>query len=74
MIDVKGVHAWKTDEHDWIVQAFVQEDFEKDILRKLPIGCDDLPGKQVRLKKRMYGLKQGSCIWHAPLITYLKSL
>ena len=55
-------------------QAFVLADLEEDVFLRLPEGCGDLSGKIVRLNKSMYGLKQASRMWHAHLITCLKSL
>ena len=55
-------------------QAFVESDLEEDVFLRLPEGCGDLSGKIVRLNKSLYGSKQASRMWHAHLITGLKSL
>jgi len=60
--------------HFDVDQAFVQADLEEDVFLRLPKGCGDLSGKVVRLNKSLYGLKQASRLWHAHLITCLKSL
>ena len=54
-------------------QAFVQAELDEDVFLRLPKGCE-LSGKVVRLNKSLYGLKQASRMWHAHLITCLKSL
>ena len=54
--------------------AFVQAELTDDVFLRLPKGCGELSGKVVRLNKSLYGLKQASRMWHAHLITCLKSL
>ena len=60
--------------HFDVDQAFVQSDLEEDVFLRLPKGCGDLSGKVVWLNKSLYGLKQVSRTWHAPLTTCLKRL
>ena len=60
--------------HFDVDQAFVQSGLEEDVLLRLPKGWNDLSGKVVRLNKSLYGLKQASRAWHAPLTICLKRL
>ena len=60
--------------HFDVEQAFVQSKLDEDVFLRLPRGCGRLPGKMVRLKKSLYGLKQASRLWHAHLTTCLKTL
>ena len=58
-----GLDAYRFDAE----QAFVQYKLDWDIFLRLPKGCGSLPGKIVRLNKRLYGLKQASWSLHAYL-------
>ena len=61
--------------HFAVDQAFVQSHLDEDVfLRCLSKGCDKLSSKVVRLNKSLYGLKQASRTWHAPLTTCLQRL
>ena len=60
--------------HFDIDQAFVQSDLKGCVFLRLSKGCGDLPGKVVRLNKRLYRLKQASRKWNAHLTTCLEIL
>ena len=46
--------------HFDVDQAFVQFRLDENVFLRLPRGCGKMLGKVVRLKKRLYGLKQAS--------------
>ena len=58
--------------HFDVDQAFVQPQLNEDVFLRLPKDCGKLPGKVVRLNKRLYGLTHDSRTWHAHLTTCLK--
>ena len=55
--------------HFEVEQAFVQSPLGEDVYTymQLPEGCGWLSGMVVKVKKRLYGLKQASRQWHAHL-------
>ena len=60
--------------HFDIDQAFVRADLAEDAFIRLPEGCGLLPGKGVKLKKSLYGLRQASRQWYALLKKCLLAL
>ena len=55
-------------------QAFVQSDLDEIVYIRLPPSCGALSGKVVRLRRRLYGLKQASRTWHYHLVRGMKAL
>ena len=55
-------------------QAFVQSKLDEVVFIRLPLCCDELSGKVVKLGRSLYGLRQSSRTWHNHLMRGLKYL
>ena len=60
--------------HFYAEQAFVQSGLDEVVYIRLPPGCGALPGKVVRLRRSLYGLKQASRTWRYHLVRGMKAL
>ena len=49
-------------------QAFVQAPPRDELFMRFPLGCGELSGKIVRLRKCQYGLKQAGREWNILLV------
>ncbi|CAB1106212.1 unnamed protein product [Ectocarpus sp. CCAP 1310/34] len=59
--------------HFDIEQAFVQSEMDHEVFIKVPLGCESMTGKVVRLDKSLkYGLRQASRTFHKRLVSNLR--
>ena len=64
---VANEHGWKIF-HLNVAQAFVRANLDAEICMKLPDGCGDMSGKNARLNRSLYGLKQIGRQWAGLLV------
>ena len=75
LLAVTNIYDWEIHQCMDVKAAFLQGDLEEEIYMRQPDGYidNDKPNHVCKLKKSIYGLKQGAHCWNSAIDSHLKS-